>query len=131
MNRPVQARLSASSRLAAASGPVSQMFTQERPKPSASRSSWLRPRSSRPLAKDPNHEDGPSTSVGRTRLKESWALRCNVHGQRNRPVCPPAEQTRHRPRPSSACSARSRSAIPGCDRISATSGSTAGDSDMH
>ena len=61
VNRSVQARLCSSSRSAAAtSGPVSQTITQERPKPSASRSSWLLPRSRRPLANDPNHAGGDS-----------------------------------------------------------------------
>jgi hypothetical protein len=38
--------------------PVSQTITQERLNPSASRSSWLLPRSDRPLANEPNHGGG-------------------------------------------------------------------------
>ena len=61
VNRSVQARLCWSSRSAAATnGPVSQTITQERPKPSASRSSYSLPRSERPLANDPNHGGGHS-----------------------------------------------------------------------
>ena len=54
----------------------------------------------------------------------SVAQRCSVHGHWNRPVCPPVEQTRHRPVPSLVCWANSRCAMPGWDRINLTNGST-------
>jgi hypothetical protein len=39
---------------------VSQTITQERPNPSVRRSSWLLPRSDRPLANEPNQDGGHS-----------------------------------------------------------------------
>jgi hypothetical protein len=56
---------------AATSGLVSQTITQERPNPSASRSSWLLPRSERPLANDPNQDGGHSSHRHRSALPTS------------------------------------------------------------
>ena len=77
----VQARLSWSSRSAAATsgaGVADDHSAQERPNPSASRSSWLRPRSVRPMENEPNHDGGHSGAGCDWIVGVMYAQRCRV-----------------------------------------------------
>jgi hypothetical protein len=107
VSRSVQARLSRSSRSAAAtSGPVSQTIAQERPKPSASRSSWLRPRSVRPLENEANQTGGHSVTGGGSCCR-AWHRRRGDHSRpcRRPPVLPSRPRTHRFRRAPTSCRA--------------------------